>query len=128
MGIIEAIDAGLLVPLVTKSPKVGRIDTTCVPIERGEFQQRPLEQAALAGNVTRDAVVRTLQVAAEENRTAMLFFAIGVAHCAAISAVLREHGVTPRRHHRRDAHRRTRRGHRPLSCRQAAARWSIATC
>ena len=93
MGIIEAIDAGLLVPLVTKSPKAGRIDTTCVPIERGEFQQRPLEQAALAGSVTRDAVVRTLQVADEENRQSLLFFAIGVAHCAAISAVLREHGI-----------------------------------
>jgi DNA repair protein RadD len=93
MGIIEAIDAGLLVPLVTKSPKAGRIDTTYVPIERGEFQQRPLEQAALTGNVTSDAVLRTLQVAAEENRTAMLFFAIGVAHCTAISAVLREHGI-----------------------------------
>ena len=93
MGVIEAIDAGLLVPLVTKSPKAGRIDTSCVPIERGEFQQRPLEQAALAGNVTRDAVVRTLQVAAEENRQSLLFFAIGVAHCAAISAVLREQDI-----------------------------------
>ena len=93
MGVIEAIDAGLLVPLVTKSPKAGRIDTTYVPIERGEFQQRPLEQAALTGSVTRDAVDRTLQVAAEENRTAMLFFAIGVAHCAAISAELREQDV-----------------------------------
>ena len=94
MGIIEAIDAGLLVPLVTKSPKAGRIDTSDVAIERGEFQQRPLEQAALTGNVTRDAVLRTLEVAAEENRTALLFFAIGVAHCAAISAVLREQDIT----------------------------------
>ena len=94
MGIIEAIDAGLLVPLITKSPKVGRIDTAHVPIERGEFQQRPLEQAALAGTVTRDAVVRTLQVADEECRHSLLFFAIGVAHCAAISDELRERGVT----------------------------------
>ena len=84
MGIIEAIDAGLLVPLVTKSPRVGRIETSYVPIERGEFQQQPLEQAALAGSITRDAVCRSLQVADEENRQALLFFAIGVAHCAAI--------------------------------------------
>ena len=93
MGIIEAIAAGLLVPLVTKSPKVGRIDTTCVPIERGEFQQRPLEQAALTGSVTRDAVARTIEVADEEHRHSLLFFAIGVAHCAAISEELREHGI-----------------------------------
>ena len=59
MGVIEAIDAGLLVPLVTKSPRAGRIDTTGVAIDRGEFQQRPLEQAALSGTVTRDAVLRT---------------------------------------------------------------------
>lgn len=94
MGVIEAIDAGLLVPLVTKSPKAGRIDTRGVPIERGEFQQRPLEQAALAGGVTRDAVSRTLEVADEENRHSLLFFAIGVAHCAAISDELRERGVS----------------------------------
>ena len=94
MGIIEAIDAGLLVPLITKSPKAGRIDTTCVPIERGEFQQRPLEQAALTGSVTRDAVARTIEVADEEHRHSLLFFAIGVEHCAAISEELRERGVS----------------------------------
>ena len=94
MGIIEAIDAGLLVPLITKSPKIGRIDTAHVPIERGEFQQRPLEQAALAGTVTRDAVRRTLEVADEENRQAMLFFAIGIAHCSAIGEELRERSVS----------------------------------
>lgn len=94
MGVIEAIDAGLLVPLVTKSPKVGRIDTAHVPIVAGEFQHRPLEQAALAGSVTHDAVLRTLAVAAEENRRSLLFFAIGVAHCAAISEELREQGVS----------------------------------
>jgi DNA repair protein RadD len=94
MGVIEAIGAGLLVPLVTKSPRVGRIDTSGVAIVAGEFQQRPLEEAALTGSVTRDAVVRTLEVAREENRQALLFFAIGVAHCAAISAVLREIGVS----------------------------------
>jgi DNA repair protein RadD len=93
MGVIEAIDAGLLVPLVTKSPRAGRIDTAHVPIIAGEFQQRTLEQAALAGTVTRDAVLRTLQVAAEENRHSLLFFAIGVAHCAAISEELREQGI-----------------------------------
>jgi DNA repair protein RadD len=93
-GVIEAIDARLLVPLITKSPKVGRIDTSGVAIERGEFQQRPLEQAALAGNVTRDAVLRTLEVADGENRRSLLFFAIGVAHCAAISDELREHDVS----------------------------------
>ena len=93
MGIIEAIAAGLLVPLVTKSPKAGRIDTTCVPIERGEFQQRPLEQAALTGSVTRDAVSRTIEVADEEHRHSLLFFAIGIAHCAAISEELRERGI-----------------------------------
>ena len=104
MGVIEAIDAGLLVPLVTKSPKVGRIDTSGVAIVAGEFQQRPLEQAALTGSVTRDAVLRTLQVAGEESRHALLFFAIGVAHCAAISAVLSEQGHRARRHHRRNGH------------------------
>jgi DNA repair protein RadD len=93
-GIIEAIDAGLLVPLITKAPRAGCIDTRCVPIERGEFQQRPLEQAALTGTVTRDAVTRTLQVADEEHRQSILFFAIGVAHCAAISEELRERGVS----------------------------------
>ena len=120
MGVIEAIDAGLLVPLVTKSPKAGRIDTTCVPIERGEFQQRPLEQAALTGSVTRDAVVRTLQVAAEENRHGAAVLrhrrrALRGDQCGAART-----GHRPRRHHRRDAHRRTRRGHRPLSRRRAA--------
>jgi DNA repair protein RadD len=94
MGIIEAIDAGLLVPLITKSPKMGRIDTSGVAIERGEFQQRPLEQAAMSGTVTRDAVVRTLQVAAEENRATLLFFAIGVEHCHAIGKLLRERGLS----------------------------------
>ena len=93
LGVVEAIDAGLLVPLITKSPTAGRIDTSGVAIVAGEFQQRPLEQAALAGSVTRDAVLRTLEVANEENRQALLFFAIGVAHCAAISVVLRERGV-----------------------------------
>ena len=52
MGVIEAIDAGLLVPLVTKSPKVGRIDTSDVAIVAGEFQQRPLELAALTGSMS----------------------------------------------------------------------------
>jgi DNA repair protein RadD len=93
MGIVEAIGAGLLVPLITKSPKVGRIDTSGVAIVAGEFQKRPLEQVALAGSVTRDAVIRTLAVADDENRQALLFFAIGVAHCAAISAVLREQDI-----------------------------------
>jgi DNA repair protein RadD len=93
MGIVEAIDAGLLVQLVTKSPQAGRIDTRCVPIERGEFQQRPLEQAALTGTVTRDAVARTIEVADEENRHSLLFFAIGVAHCTAVSDELRERGI-----------------------------------
>jgi DNA repair protein RadD len=93
MGIIEAIGVGLLVPLVTKSPKVGRIDTAHVPIVAGEFQQRALEQAALVGTVTRDAVTRTLEVADEEGRSSILFFAIGVEHCAAIAAVLRQCGV-----------------------------------
>lgn len=93
MGVVEAIGAGLLVPLVTKSPKAGHIDTSGVAIVAGEFQQRPLEQAALAGNVTRDAVIRSLEVADEERRHSLLFFAIGVAHCAAISEVLRSRGI-----------------------------------
>jgi DNA repair protein RadD len=94
MGVVEAIYAGLLVPLRTKSPKAGRIDTSGVAIERGEFQQRPLEQAALAGTVTQDAVTRTLEVADEENRHALLFFGVGVAHCEAIGDGLRERGVS----------------------------------
>jgi DNA repair protein RadD len=94
LGVVEAIAAGVLVPLRTKSPKVGRIDTSGVAIERGEFQQRPLEQAALSGTVTRDAVARTLEVAEAESRQSIMFFAVGVEHCAAIGNILRGRGVT----------------------------------
>src|SRR3954447_18059190 len=93
LGVVEAIAAGLLVPLRCKSPQVGRIDTSGVAIERGEFKQRPLEQAALSGTVTRDAVTRTLEIADAESRNSLLFFAVGVEHCQAIGTILRDRGV-----------------------------------
>lgn len=92
--IADALAAGLLCPLVTKAPKAGRIDLAGVPIVAGEFHAASLEAAAMAGNVTAQAVARTVEVARAEDRRSWLLFASGVAHAHQIAYELERHGVS----------------------------------
>jgi DNA repair protein RadD len=90
----DALDAGLLAPLVVKTPKQGRIDLSAVRIVAGEFHAAELEAAAMAGDVTARAVARIVEVARAEQRHSWLLFASGVAHAQQIGAELRRHGVS----------------------------------
>jgi DNA repair protein RadD len=89
-----ALAAGLLVPLRTKAPRAGRIDTTGVHITAGEFNSAELEAAALRGDATEEAVARAVEIAEAEGRKSLLFFAVGVAHALRIADALRQHGVS----------------------------------
>jgi DNA repair protein RadD len=92
--ITDALTVGLLCPLVTKAPRKGRIDLSNVPIVAGEFHAGALEAAAMAGDVTAQAVARTMEVARVEDRRSWLIFASGVAHAHQIGDELRRYGVT----------------------------------
>ena len=59
----DALRSGLLCPLVTKAPRQGRINLSDVPIVAGEFHGAKLEAAAMAGDVTAQAVARTVEIA-----------------------------------------------------------------
>ena len=89
----DALAAGLLCPLVTKTPRQGRIDLSNVPIVAGEFHAAKLEAAAMAGDITAQAVARTIEVARAENCRHWLIFSSGVAHAHQIGDELRRHGV-----------------------------------
>jgi hypothetical protein len=89
-----ALAAGLLCPLVTKAPRQGRIDLSNVPIVAGEFHAGALEAAAMAGDVTAQAVARTVEVARSEQRRSWLIFASGVAHAHQTGDELDRYGVT----------------------------------
>jgi DNA repair protein RadD len=90
----DALDAGLLAPLVVKTPKQGRIDLSGVRIVAGEFHAGEMEAAAMAGSVTAQAVQRIVEVACEERRRSWLLFAAGVAHARQIGVELARHGVS----------------------------------
>lgn len=90
----QALDAGQLCPLVTKAPKSGRIDTSGVPVVAGEFHARALEAAAMAGDTTRRAIERTVEVARAERRRSWLIFSSGVNHAGQIAEELRRLGVS----------------------------------
>jgi DNA repair protein RadD len=89
----EALAAGLLCPLVVKTPCAGRIDLSAVPIIKGEFHAGALEAAAMAGDVTTQAVARIVAVAREEARRSWLIFASGVAHAQQIGDELDRHRI-----------------------------------
>jgi DNA repair protein RadD len=89
-----ALKGGLLCPLVTKTPRQGRIDLSNVPIVAGEFHAAALEAAAMQGGVTAQAVARTVEVARSEQRKSWLIFASGVAHARQIGDELDRHGVS----------------------------------
>jgi DNA repair protein RadD len=91
--ITDALKAGLLCPLVTKSPRVGQIDMRGVRVTAGEFNARDMERAAMTGDTTRLAIARTVEVARAEDRKCWLIFAAGVAHAQQIGAELERHGV-----------------------------------
>jgi DNA repair protein RadD len=90
----DALDAGLLAPLVVKAPKQGRIDLSNVRIVAGEFHAGQMEAAAMAGDITRQAVARTVEVARTEGRRSWLLFASGVAHARQIGSELGRHGIS----------------------------------
>jgi DNA repair protein RadD len=92
--VTDALAAGLLCPLVTKAPKAGRIDLSTVPIVAGEFHAAKLEAAAMAGDVTAQAVARTVEIARSEARRSWLIFASGVAHAEAIGEELDRFGIS----------------------------------
>jgi DNA repair protein RadD len=92
--ISDALAVGRLCPLVSKSPRVGRIDTSGVSVVGGEFNSAQLERAAMAGDTTRLAVARTVEVARAENRKSWIIFSSGVAHAEAIGAELNRHGIS----------------------------------
>jgi len=89
----DALAAGLLCPLVTRAPKAGRIDLSAVPIVAGEFHAGALEAAAMAGDVTAQAVARTVEIARSEGRRSWLIFASGVEHAHLVGTELKRHGV-----------------------------------
>jgi len=90
----DALADGLLCPLITKTPRAGRIDLSNVPIVAGEFHAGALEAAAMAGDITAQAVERTVAVAREEGRRSWLIFASGVAHAEQIGDELHRQGIT----------------------------------
>lgn len=90
----EALAAGLLCPLVTRAPRQGRIDLSNVPIVAGEFHAAKLEAAAMAGDVTAQAVARTVEIARSEGRKSWLIFASGVAHAQLVGRELDRHGIS----------------------------------
>jgi DNA repair protein RadD len=92
--IIDALAAGLLRRLVTKSPRAGRIDMSGVRITAGEFNAAEMERAAMAGDTTRLAIERTVKVARAENRRSWLIFSSGVAHARQICAELDRHRIS----------------------------------
>jgi DNA repair protein RadD len=89
----DALAAGLLCPLVVKTPRQGRIDLTNVPIVAGEFHAGALEAAAMQDDVTAHAVARTVEVARSEQRRSWLIFASGVAHARLIGDELAQRGI-----------------------------------
>jgi superfamily II DNA or RNA helicase len=90
----DALAAGLLCPPVTKAPRAGRIDLSNVPIVAGEFHAASLEAAAMAGDVTAQAVAGTVEIARSEQRQSWLVFASGVAHAHQIATELDRHGIS----------------------------------
>ena len=92
MGVIEAIAAGLLVPLVTKSPRQAASTRPGWRSSAASFSSAPSSRPRCPAPSPATPSPHT-QVADEENRQSLLFFAIGVAHCAAISEELRERGI-----------------------------------
>jgi DNA repair protein RadD len=90
----DALKAGLLCPLVTKSPRIGQIDMRGVRVTAGEFNARDMERAAMAGDTTRLAIARTVEVARAEDRRSWLIFSSGVAHAQQIGAELERHAVS----------------------------------
>lgn len=92
----DALGRGLLAPLVTRAPQQGRIDLSEVPIVAGEFHARALEAAAMAADITAQAVARTVEIARREGRRSWLIFASGVAHAQQVAAELKRHRIRHR--------------------------------
>jgi DNA repair protein RadD len=89
----DALAAGLLCPLITKAPQAGRINLSGVSIVAGEYHARQLEAAAMAGDTTRLAVARMVEIALAEQRRSWLIFSSGVDHAHQIARELRQRGV-----------------------------------
>jgi DNA repair protein RadD len=92
--ITDALAAGRLCRLLTKTPKAGRIDTSRVQVAGGEFIASQLERAAMAGDTTRVAIARTVAIARAEGRASWIIFSSGVAHAEAIGTELDRHGIS----------------------------------
>ena len=84
------IEKNHLVPLIAKSVEHA-VDTSGIPIVRGDFKANELEEAAI--EVVTEAVAEVVELARTHDRHHWLFFAAGVDHAILIVDALRSHDV-----------------------------------
>lgn len=85
------IDQGYLSPVTTKIGSI-TIDTSQVHKRGGEFIESELQQAAMKGDTTEQAVKDFIQKGADRKR--WLIFATGVAHAKQIVDEVKRYGIT----------------------------------
>ncbi len=90
----EMIAEGLLSPIRTKIPRTGQIETAGIRITAGDYNAAALEKAAMASDLTEQAVARAVEVGRAEGRKSWLFFGASVDHANRIERALTAHGVT----------------------------------
>lgn len=89
--LLQLIADGYLSPVTSKGTKAP-IDTSAVAVRMGEFAERELEAAAMAGDVVPRAVTEI--VSRGQDRKAWLLFCCGIAHANLVLEQLRAHGIS----------------------------------
>lgn len=86
---VEDLVPEYLLPLVSKAPKPGQIDTSSVTRAHGDFKMNELEAAATQGELVELAVDEIVRIAQEQDRKAWLLFATTLRHAEMIADCLR---------------------------------------
>jgi DNA repair protein RadD len=102
--------------------KVGVVqpDLTGVRKAGGEYVLKSLAEATNRDKIVADAVAEAARIIKAENRKAIIFYCVDIAHCRKVSAQLQQHGIyapfVTSKTRQRDRDRKRQRLHRGFQC------------